>query len=266
MDKIKLTNLELASDKLRSATDIINKHDAKQLELKSALDATLRDIVTNSDLNFDKVDCTYEVSPDMNWIYFYMGVITLKIIPNVWLDPSARCDFLYSVNQCLALPIAEDLTNCNTLIELVSNSDISEIVLAYKQCVNDPEYLDALNKIDRLYKSYINNARKSELKRLSYVLDHHTGIGVFVNKQCSQLSGYAFILYRNSMDICFKFVPIQMTKNILNIHTQSELKTIQSILENIRVSTLDINEFIETIYLENECAKLYTLPDDLSID
>lgn len=57
-----------------------------------------------------------------------------------------------------------------------------------------------------------------------------------------------------------------MIKNILNAHTQSELKTIQSILENIRVSTLGINEFIETIYLKNERAKLYTLPDDLSID
>lgn len=266
MDNIKLTNLELASDELRSATDIINKHDAKQLELKSALDATLRDIVTNSDLNFDKVDCTYEVSPDMNWIYFYMGVITLKIIPNVWLDPSARCDFLYSVNQCLAMPIAEDLTNCNILMKLVRNSDISSIILSYKQCVYDPEYLDALDNIDRLTKSYINNVRKSEFNRLSYAANHHTGIGVFVNKQCSQLSGYAFILYRNSKDICFKFVPIQMIKNIVNAHTQSKIETIQSILENIRVSTLDINEFIETIYLENECAKLYTLPDDLSID
>lgn len=57
-----------------------------------------------------------------------------------------------------------------------------------------------------------------------------------------------------------------MIKNILNAHTQSELKTIQSILENVRVSTLDINEFIETIYLKNERAKLYTLPDDLSVD
>lgn len=57
-----------------------------------------------------------------------------------------------------------------------------------------------------------------------------------------------------------------MIKNILNIHTQSEFETIQSILENIRVSTLGINEFVETIYLKNERAKLYTLPDDLSID
>lgn len=57
-----------------------------------------------------------------------------------------------------------------------------------------------------------------------------------------------------------------MINNILNAHTQSDLKTIQPILENVRVSTLGINEFIETIYLKNERAKLYTLPDDLSID
>ena len=85
MDNIKLTNLELASDELRLATDI-NKHNLKQSELKSALDTTLRDIVNNSDLSFGKVNYTYEVSPDMNWIYFYMGLISLKIIPNVWLD------------------------------------------------------------------------------------------------------------------------------------------------------------------------------------
>lgn len=266
MDSIKLTNLELASDELRLATDIINKHNLKQSELKSALDTTLRDIVNNSDLSFGKVNCTYEVSLDMNWIYFYMGLITLKIIPNVWLDDNARCELLYSVNQCLALPIAEDLTNCNILIELVSNSDISEVILAYKQCVNDPEYLDALNNIDRLNKSYLDDARKSEFDRLSYTVDRHTGIGVFVSKNSSKLAGYAFILYRNSKDVCYKFVPIQMIKNILNAHTQSELKTIQSTLENIRVSTLGINEFIETIYLKNERAKLYTLPDDLSID
>lgn len=57
-----------------------------------------------------------------------------------------------------------------------------------------------------------------------------------------------------------------MIENMLNKHTQSEIETIQSTLENIRVSTLGINEFIETIYLKNERAKLYTLPDDLSID
>ena len=44
MDNIKLTNLELASDELRLATDIINKYNLKQSELKSALDTTLRDI------------------------------------------------------------------------------------------------------------------------------------------------------------------------------------------------------------------------------
>lgn len=73
MDNIKLTNLELASDELRLATDIINKHNLKQSELKSALDTTLRDIVNNSDLCFGKVNYTYEVSPDMNWIYFIWG-------------------------------------------------------------------------------------------------------------------------------------------------------------------------------------------------
>lgn len=84
MDNIKLTNLELAADELRLATDIINKHNLKQSELKSALDTTLRDIVNNNDLSFGEVNCSYEVSPDMNWIYFYMvGLITLKIIPNV---------------------------------------------------------------------------------------------------------------------------------------------------------------------------------------
>ena len=266
MDNIKLTDLELASDELRLATDIINKYNLKQSELKSALDTTLRDIVTNSDLNFGEVNCTYEVSSDMNWIYFYMRLISLKIIPNVWLHPSARCDFLYSVNQCLAMPIAEDLTNCNILMKLVRNSDISSIILSYKQCVNDPEYLDALNNIDRLNKSYINNVRKSEFNRLSYAVDHHTGIGVSISKQSGQLAGYAFILYKNSRDVCFKVVPTKMIKNILNAHTQSKLKTIQSILENIRVLTLDINEFIETIYLENERAKLHTLSDDISID
>ena len=259
MDNIKLTNLELASDELRFATDIINKHYAKQLELKSALDTTLRDIVNNSELNFGKVNCTYEVSSDMNWIYFDIGLITLKIISDVWLGDNARCELRYCANQCIALPIAEDLTNCNILIKLVRNSDISSIILSYKQCVNDPEYLDALNNIDRLNKSYINNVRKSEFNRLSYTVNHRTGIGVFVNKQSGQLAGYAFILYKNSKDVCFKFVPTRMIKNIVNKHTQS-------ILENIRVSTLDINEFIETIYLDNEWAKLYTLPDDLSID
>ena len=266
MDNIKLTNLELSSDELRLATDIINKHNLKQSELKSALDTTLRDIVNNSDLSFGKVNCTYEVSPDMNWIYFYMGLISLKIIPNVWLDDNARCELLYFVNQFTVMPIAEDLTNCNILIELVSNSDISEVILAYKQCVNDPEYLDALNNIDQLNKSYLDDARKSEFDRLSYAVDRHTGIGVFVSKKSSKLAGFAFILYKNSKDVCFKFVPIQMIKNILNAHTQSEIETIQSILENIRVSTLGINEFIETIYLKNERAKLYTLPNDLSID
>ena len=218
MDNIKLTNLELASDELRFATDVINRHNLKQSELKSALDTTLRDIVNNSDLSFGKVNCTYEVSPDMNWIYFYMGLITLKIIPNVWIDDNARCELLYSVNQCLALQIAEDLTNCNILIELVSNSDISEVILAYKQCVNDPEYLDALNK------SYLDNARKSEFDRLSYTVDRHTGIGVFVSKKSSKLAGFAFILHKNSKDVCFKFVPIQMIKNMLNKHAQSEMK------------------------------------------
>ena len=270
MSNTKLTNLELTSDELRLAADIINKYNFKQLELKSALDTTLRDIVNSSDLSFGKVNCTYEVSPDMNWIYFYMGLITLKIIPNVWPDDNARCELLYSVNQCLALPIAEDLTNCNTLIELVRDSDTSNIILAYKQCVNDPEYLDALNNIDRLNKSYLEDVRKSEFDRLSYTVDRHTGIGVFVSKKSSKLAGFAFILYKNSKDVCFKFVPIQMIKkminNMLNIHTQSKLETIQSTLENIRVSTLGINEFIETIYLKNERAKLYTLPDDLSID
>lgn len=266
MSNTKLTNLELASDELRFAADIINKHNLKQSELKSALDTTLRNIVNNRDLNFGEGDCTYEVSPDMNWIYFDTGLITLKIIPNVWLDDNDRCELLYSVNQCLALPIAEDLTNCNTLIRLVRDSDTSNIILAYKQCVNDPEYLDALNNIDRLNKSYLDDARKSEFDRLSYTVDRYTGIGVFVNKKSSKLAGFAFVLYKNSKDVCFKFVPIQMIENMLNTHTQSEIETIQSILENIRVSTLGINEFIETIYLKNERAKLYTLPDDLSID
>lgn len=44
MSNTKLTNLELASDELRLATDIINKHNLKQSELKSALDTTLHDI------------------------------------------------------------------------------------------------------------------------------------------------------------------------------------------------------------------------------
>lgn len=266
MDNIKLTDLELASDELRLATDIINKYNLKQSELKSALDTTLRDIVNNSDLNFGEGDCTYEVSPDMNWIYFDTGLITLKIIPNVWLDQDVRCELLYYVNQGVALPISEDLNNCNILMKLVRNSDTSNIILAYKQCVNDPEYLDALNNIDRLNKSYLDDARKSEFDRLSYTVGRHTGIGVFVSKQSSKLAGFAFILYKNSKDVCFKFVPIQMIKNILNIHTQFKLETIQSTLENIRVSTLGINEFIETIYLKNERAKLYTLPGDLSID
>lgn len=65
MDNIKLTNLELASDELRLATDIINKHNLKQSELKSALDTTLRDIVNNNDLSFGEVNCSYEVSPDI---------------------------------------------------------------------------------------------------------------------------------------------------------------------------------------------------------
>ena len=113
---------------------------------------------------------------------------------------------------------------------------------------------------------YLDDARKSEFDRLSYTVGRHTGIGVFVSKNFSKLAGYAFILYRNSKDVCYKFVPIQMINNILNAHTQSELKTIQPILENVRVSTLGINEFIETIYLKNERAKLYTLPDGLSVD
>lgn len=266
MNNIKLTNLELASDELRFATDIINKHYAKQLELKSALDTTLRNIVNNSELNFGKVDCTYEVSSDMNWIYFDMGLITLKIISDVWLGDNARCELRYCANQYITLPIAEDLTNCDILMKLVRNSDISSIILAYKQCVNDLEYVYALNNIDKLSKSYLDTARNSEFSRISYAVNHHTGIGVCANKQSGQLAGYAFILYKNSKDVCFKFVPIQMIKNILNAHTQSEIETIQSILENIRVSTLDINKFIETLYLENERAKLYTLPDDLSID
>lgn len=266
MDNIKLTNLELASDELRSATDIINKHDAKQLELKSVLDATLRDIVNNIDLNFGKVNCTYEIASDMNWIYFDMGLITLKIISDVWLDDNARCELQYCVSQCTTLPITEDLSNCNTLLLLVSNSNISSIILSYKQCVNDPEYLYALNNIDRLNKSHLYDAQKSEFDRISYAVNHYTGIGVCANKRSYQLTGYAFILYKNSKDVCFKFIPTKIIKNILNKHTQFNIETIQSILENTRVSTLGISEFIETIYLENGCAKLYTLPDKLNVD
>lgn len=259
MNNTELTNLELASDELRLATNIINSHKLKESELLSKLHATLDSIINSIESDDNKTKCTYEIGEDMNWINFDMRLISLKIVPDVWINNDARCELKYYVAQCINLPIAEDLTLCNTILNLVRASNTPSIILSYNQCVNDPEYVYALNNIDRLNKSYLDNVRKSEFSRLSYAITKHTGIGVSSNPQYNKLSGYAFILYKNDRDVCYKFVPTQLMNKIFDANTQSDLK-------NTRLITLDIDDFIKTIYLENGCAKLYTLPDALTID
>lgn len=259
MSDTKLTNLELVQSELRYATEVIHAHEDEMNRLIKSLRSILNDVVSNVDACPRNKNCTYEIGKDINWINFDMNLISFRIVPDVWIYDDPRCELKYCMYQCEYLPITEDISKINKLIERISNSDISKIIVEYNQCVNDPEYIGAQTDMDRLTKDYLGAIRISEFNRLCTALNPHTGIGMTDIRTDNRLAGYAFVVYRDTNDICYRFVPVDMIKS-------TDIHELQSKVQNIRIATLGIYEFIKMLYIEDTHAKIYSISSTVNIE